>query len=105
MCVECDQKILLPTSSNDTQVDRPMNESIYQYNIEIHIRDFWRWNTFRSYYIFYMLSMLMYTLLYYTFNNDMMIDMTGLLCQLCDGFVALPQALNNYRKKSVKNLR
>ena len=46
-----------------------------------------------------------YALLYFTFNWPAVIEFTGLLCQVCDGLVAFPQAYRNFTKKSVKNVR
>ncbi len=66
---------------------------------------FWQWSTFRSYYVFYVYSMLVYALVYFTFNWPAVVEFTGLLCQLCDGLVAFPQAYRNFAKKSVKNVR
>ena len=68
------------------------------------MREFWRWKTFRSYVMFYLWSVGLFTVVYFGFNNTYVVEFTGIICQLCDGLVALPQAWSNCEKRSVKNL-
>ena len=58
-----------------------------------------------SYHAVLVYSVLAYAVLYSALYSDFMIELTGVLCQIFDAFVALPQLIKNHRTKSVKNLR
>ena len=72
---------------------------------DITIKKFWQWRTFKSYVIFFTYTMGIYSLLYFCLNSWLLVELTGTICQLCDGLVAAPQAWKNCVKQSVKNLR
>lgn len=71
----------------------------------VNLKQFWRWPKFNQYMSFYVYFIVGYIMLYSLFRSPTMINITGLLSNLCDASVALPQAIKNYKRKSVENLR
>jgi hypothetical protein len=84
---------------------REYHESRRAANAVITIKEFWKWKSFRSYVVFFVYSISLYAFIYFWSSSTFIIELTGLLSQLCDGLLAAPQAWKNCVKQSVKNLR
>lgn len=99
VCVEAENKTLMPFEMSRE------HERKFLLTVAIDIKHFWQWRSFRSYVVFFVYTMSLYSLLYFTVNSWVLVEFTGMICQLCDGLVAAPQAWKNCVKQSVKNLR
>lgn len=75
------------------------------YLVGIAIKYFWQWKNFRSYVIFFCYTVALYSILYFSIDSRLLVELTGAISQLCDGMIAAPQAWKNCVKQSVKNLR
>jgi hypothetical protein len=71
----------------------------------VSLKQFWRWPRFNQYVSFYVYFIVAYVMFYSLFKSPGVISFTGLLSNLCDASVALPQAIKNYQRGSVQNLR
>jgi hypothetical protein len=84
---------------------REYHESKLSLDPVITLKEFWKWKSFRSYLVFFVYSISLYGFVYFWSSSTFIIELTGLLSQLCDGLLAAPQAWKNCVKQSVKNLR
>lgn len=71
----------------------------------ISLKKFWRWSDYRHYVLFYFYFITCYFLFYTLFYGETVIQATGVFTNMFDACVALPQAIKNYKGKSVKSLR
>lgn len=71
----------------------------------VSMKNFWRWKTYKKYVTFYAYFVGAFFLFYSIFYSEGLNNMTGILTNIFDACVAMPQALKNFKKKSVQSLR
>jgi uncharacterized protein with PQ loop repeat len=70
----------------------------------LDLANFWQWDAFECYRAALLYSFIFYFVFYTAMHCGVVIEYTGLLSQIFDAFVALPQLLKICYSRSVKNL-
>ena|SRR3990167_148408 len=70
----------------------------------LDLAKFWQWDSFEHYRAVLLYSFIFYLVFYSAMHCGLTIEYTGLLSQIFDAFVALPQLLKIHYSRSVKNL-
>lgn len=91
--------IYVNTKNAEDNVQKLPQESVFD------ISKIWSWRRFSKYMQFVVLIIFMYVNFFFLTYSPTTIQITGVIANILDGSVSLPQLIANFRKGYIKNLR